>query len=893
MNRTLPESEGHPPRFLLFCQHTAATTVRSGVQRVVVELARELVQQTDVDFVKWDEIDGQLRFMDRRDLRHLLGGDTVPNPRCHSAATRFGDLIDGDTAPWLLYPEIPSHLADGNEKFSRIVSQCREYGVRVAAIFYDLIPVREAAYAAGRSSHQKYMAELARCDLIIPISRFAGEDLLAYYEHDAGLAGVELEHVRTRVHPVSLGEMRRGEPWASRTPTASAAAENPIRLVMVGTVEPRKQQTRLLRVLNDGRSRFPVLQNVRVDVYGSLHPDSADALWAEVKRNSHMRFHHYAPESVIEAAYANASFTAFPSLNEGYGLPIVESLRRGVPCLTADFGAMAEVADGGGCLTVDVRDDAAIVDGLVRLAGDAGLRRRLRDEIDQRPRRSWVNYASDILSIVGRASATHAEDCRQFRAQVESWLVRSTGSAEVFLGGRAWQCRWLGQEGGTGVPSRSTGLILGLPAATEARTLSREHIETIADADLLILDDTAQQAGLVDAANRLDLGVPLPDAVLAAGADAAAMADRALELARQRSHALDAALVESTYQTACRQAPIAEGQIAELAIVISTYNRGPFVEMNVEWLLRQIDKESLPVECVVVDNTSTDDTATRLARFAGHPRFKYECNSANTGMLGNLRVCSTKLIARYAWVTGDDDFIAPGAIARTLAIIRAQPGLPLILHNFGVYHRERITTDDHPEMFFAELQPLASNASPSGLYPVNAIAAEHDNLFTAIYPIVFRSDLLAACFNYPFDGIPFGDLVECVPTTKFILETLPFATATWVQEIGIVGNSHNSWSGHRPRWHLLLMPEVMRLARRAGVDPQRLWAWSRVHEALFKEAVDIAVARNLAAHLTAPEDFETASYFFRKSVAVPPKLRLGLKSDRWIDSVEDSLRPGP
>lgn len=888
MIRDLSGRIGKPPHVLLFCQHTASAKVRSGVQRVVIELARELTRHARVDFVKWDDLDGQLRLMDRRDLRGLLGVETSPNPACHRTAARFGDLFEGDSRPWLLFPEIPSHLPDGNEKFSRIVSQCREYGIRVAAIFYDLIPVREVAYAAGRPSHLKYMAELVRCDMIIPISKFAADDLISYYKDDAGLTAAELEHLRSVVRPITLGESRRGEPWANASSRSSNGHDEAPHLMMVGTVEPRKQQTRLLRILNEGCDQFPVLRRLQVDIFGSLHPDSSDALWAEAGRNPNIRFHHYAPEEVIETAYERASFTAFPSLNEGYGLPIVESLRRGVPCLTADFGAMLEVAHGGGCVTVDVRDDGAILRGLVELASDAALRRRLREQIESRPRRSWIDYAADIAALLTQANGSSDQDNEQFCAVVERWMRQRRDDTSASLAGRTWRLVCLHEDATGGSPSApdATGTIVKLITKGDAHSLSREALGVVASADLLILDGPMDKQGLAQAANRLGLTVPLPDALIDANAGASAIARRAVAVARGRAHALGAAFSEAMYQTACRRAPVVEGTMDELAIVISTYNRGPFVEMNVDWLLRQIDERSLPVRCVVVDNTSTDDTAQRLARFFSHPKFRYECNSANTGMLGNLRVCSAKVIARYVWVTGDDDFVAPGAIARTLAVIRQHPGVPLILHNFGVYHRERITPGDNPSMFFSELQPLASSASASGTFSVNQIAGEHDNLFTAVYPIVFRSDLLAACFNYPFDGVPFGDLVECVPTTKFILETLPYTTAHWFKEIGIVGNAHNSWSGHRPRWHLVLMPEVMRLARRAGVDTEKLWAWGRVHEGLFNEAVGIAITRNMTAHLADPEDFVSASYFFRKGMTPPPNLRLGLRSDRWTPSSE-------
>jgi hypothetical protein len=123
---------------------------------------------------------------------------------------------------------------------------------------------------------------------------------------------------------------------------------------------------------------------------------------------------------------------------------------------------------------------------------------------------------------------------------------------------------------------------------------------------------------------------------------------------------------------------------------------------------------------------------------------------------------------------------------------------------------------------------------------VRDIAAQTDNLFTAIYTIVWRADLLSAAYEHAFDGPPFGDLIQAIPCTDFILRRYGECEAYWQAASGVVGNAHNSWSRHRPRWHGVIMPEAFQLAREAGVDPVRLQSWARTHRGLLDEALALA-----------------------------------------------------
>jgi glycosyltransferase involved in cell wall biosynthesis len=81
----------------------------------------------------------------------------------------------------------------------------------------------------------------------------------------------------------------------------------------------------------------------------------------------------YVSAAHLENLYRRASIFAFPSLDEGFGMPALEAMAHGVPVIASNSSAIPEVA-GDAALLVDPRDTDAIASGLIRLANDQTLR---------------------------------------------------------------------------------------------------------------------------------------------------------------------------------------------------------------------------------------------------------------------------------------------------------------------------------------------------------------------------------------------------------------------------------------------------------------------------------------------------------------------------------------
>lgn len=109
-------------------------------------------------------------------------------------------------------------------------------------------------------------------------------------------------------------------------------------------------------------------------------------------------------DTELPSLYGNALAFAFPSLEEGFGLPVLEAMACGVPVITSNRSSLPEVA-GDAALLVDPLDTHALACALNRILTDGALRDELRDKGLARSRRfTWEKTAKDTLSVLWQAA---------------------------------------------------------------------------------------------------------------------------------------------------------------------------------------------------------------------------------------------------------------------------------------------------------------------------------------------------------------------------------------------------------------------------------------------------------------------------------------------------------
>ena len=184
-------------------------------------------------------------------------------------------------------------------------------------------------------------------------------------------------------------------------------------VLAVGTVEPRKNYPRLLAAYRQlrGRGALPFIINGRPGVPqlviagrpGWAYGDTLQRIGGEPG----VLYLGHVDEPTLAALYESASVLAFPSLYEGFGLPLLEAMSHGVPAVVGSTGALPELALGA-AISVDGEDIAGIAGGLERLLADEGLRKKLGEEGRRRARAyTWANAASrthDVLRRIARRS---------------------------------------------------------------------------------------------------------------------------------------------------------------------------------------------------------------------------------------------------------------------------------------------------------------------------------------------------------------------------------------------------------------------------------------------------------------------------------------------------------
>jgi glycosyltransferase involved in cell wall biosynthesis len=179
-------------------------------------------------------------------------------------------------------------------------------------------------------------------------------------------------------------------------------------LLHVGTLEPRKNLDVLIGAFAElRRSRAVPHVLALVGARGWMYQRLFEQV-ARLELEREVRFVDYVPPERLPLWYNCADLFAYPSAYEGFGLPLLEAMACGVPCITSASSALQELA-AGACLTVAPGSQEALHVAMAQVLDDAALRARMREAGLARARGfSWEQTACRTARVYEEA----AEDAR-------------------------------------------------------------------------------------------------------------------------------------------------------------------------------------------------------------------------------------------------------------------------------------------------------------------------------------------------------------------------------------------------------------------------------------------------------------------------------------------------
>ncbi len=249
---------------------------------------------------------------------------------------------------------------------------------RTVSTFHDLF-VMNGNYSTpefrARFTEQA-RAAAERSDLVIAVSHFTARQVEQLLKVDSG-----------RIRVIQHGVQRTHQP----APTANREQM----ILFVGALQRRKNVARLVEAFEQ------VPPGWRLALAGSFG-FGAEEILARIgssPRRSDIQVLGYVSEATLTDLYRRASVFAFPSLDEGFGMPLLDAMASGVPVLASNVSALPEVT-GDAALLVDPAEAGAIAEGLRKLISDPQVREQLIQKGLARSREfTWENAVEKTWKV--------------------------------------------------------------------------------------------------------------------------------------------------------------------------------------------------------------------------------------------------------------------------------------------------------------------------------------------------------------------------------------------------------------------------------------------------------------------------------------------------------------
>ncbi len=360
--------------------------VHTGVQRVARSLLQELLNNPPSGFVVepvYADASGHIRYA-RRYVRTMLNQDAHESED-PVIATYQGDVI---CCPDLYFPYPFSTL-----------SALQRQGMHIIFTVYDLIPLKYPklfSKALHLSFSDWLSGVMVVTDAIVCDSRAVAGEVKAWLEGNRG----------ERKRPLPIGYFHLGADLESSKPTEGISEEESAMLtqlrehptlLMVGTLEPRKGHAQALAAVEALWQAGVDLNLVIIGKEGWRTQQLARQLRRHPERNRRLFWLEGASDALLMQLYAQSTALLAASYAEGFGLPLIEAARQGLPIIARDIPVFHEVA-GEFAFYFPNTDSAALADSL-RLWLSLYAEGKAPQSKDM-PYLTWAQSTQQLLKVI-------------------------------------------------------------------------------------------------------------------------------------------------------------------------------------------------------------------------------------------------------------------------------------------------------------------------------------------------------------------------------------------------------------------------------------------------------------------------------------------------------------
>lgn len=371
---------------LYLCDKTSHYDFNSGIQRVVRALARALLE-IGVPLVPVALNGDNFELLTKENLQNL---SKFYGPEASSWGSRSTQQKRFKAAKTILIPELTPAYSRGRHS-GDIVKLAKDNGLVSAYVFYDAVPWIFPQWY----EHEMYFINalaMLDADIIFPISYSAYSDLLT-------TVAIPNKKAVNKIIPLSLPT----ELVDDHTCKPKINTSQTIKILTVSSMEHRKNHKLMLEALKDSKS---ILKDLGIELQVTF---AAAVVNTEVLNNTRkliddvgVKILPNCSDEELRNQYEQADFTIYPSLYEGFGLPIVESFAFNTPVITSTGGSLGEVAEAGGCMVFEPTDKKTLTSHIVTMASKKFVRDELIEQIKNRPIKTWKDYAKEIMTELGK-----------------------------------------------------------------------------------------------------------------------------------------------------------------------------------------------------------------------------------------------------------------------------------------------------------------------------------------------------------------------------------------------------------------------------------------------------------------------------------------------------------